>query len=873
MISRSTNSDEGNGAGNQSNSKGMNVHGDTFVGHEAHGKGNYYGNYYGNYNGNHNGNNNGNYSGNHSGNHKSRDNHVTTNRPGRNSPPRKNRLLNYQVHHQFASLKSNSNASSTVGNGTRESTGNHNSNHSHHHQCAKQVGATNQVVNHRSRAILSDCNVPCAVQCKGKSAQGGNQAEKQHVHPMQVSKMFNVQDAKLPDDMRLKTNYHQRGDERVSKQPLQPEKPVSEINIHKVVSSFKDQLNNHRVIENRSASAPEFIDNHANIIWTHNGIEIETSVNKSMDPIDPTQAKGSCTKQLQLFSTSTTTQVHTDSNTNNHVTLFSPISVTRKHDLQQEQQQSMINNDADITTENATIITPTHMPTTTKKKNKRRISFDEQNIVNTSLQSRKMNIIVDHDDDCHSCQKIHSDSNMDGILPFHPQLQNRIQQHDSYISGSNNTPNLKFTDLFVPDLTTTDLLHISRNEVTLKSLSREFESDDEESSSNTSAGDTLHCLPMPSFIQRLLSSKHKRRKLNSIEDVVKKLSVEYENRREKNHRNDSLRRDEERMKDMWVGDFGLTLFLPFDVDTFDCKANIDLVEEVSTIGHDVDLDSYLSLSDNESNSNESAVSECSFNEVIVDVEQEAEQIPNILSIDQMNEINRRGLPASVQLMTWKRAYSLRRDGDYFGTMFDKCCFFKHTLIVIKTIEGDIIGGYADTPWVEQKKSSSFQRSHSMTFFGSGHTFLFATSPDLTDEERTKELKARSTSRDKMYFYHWSGENDYNQIIDTERGLLGMGGGGGEFGFFIQRDFTVGSTGRSETFLNPPLVKSDGGNFKILDLEVYGFASMSERMSPNPYRSSMSYSSFGSIGKTSRNSSYGSFARQSSFSSSVTSIAS
>merc|ERR550539_283041 len=112
-----------------------------------------------------------------------------------------------------------------------------------------------------------------------------------------------------------------------------------------------------------------------------------------MDPIDPTQAKGSCTKQLQLFSTSTTTQVHTDSNTNNHVTLFSPISVTRKHDLQQEQQQSMINNDADITTENVTIITPTHMPTTTKKKNKRRISFDEQNIVNTSLQSRKMNII------------------------------------------------------------------------------------------------------------------------------------------------------------------------------------------------------------------------------------------------------------------------------------------------------------------------------------------------------------------------------------------------------------------------------------------------------------------------------------------------
>lgn len=68
------------------------------------------------------------------------------------------------------------------------------------------------------------------------------------------------------------------------------------------------------------------------------------------------------------------------------------------------------------------------------------------------------------------------------------------------------------------------------------------------------------------------------------------------------------------------------------------------------------------------------------------------------------------------------------------------------------------------------------------------------------------------------------------------------GGGGSFGWFVQRDFTVGSTGRCETFHNPPLVKGDIHSFEISDLEVYVFTSMSERLSSGK----PSLSSFGSI---------------------------
>jgi hypothetical protein len=365
--------------------------------------------------------------------------------------------------------------------------------------------------------------------------------------------------------------------------------------------------------------------------------------------------------------------------------------------------------------------------------------------------------------------------------------------------------------------------------------------DEDEAISNNQSSSSFST-PISRFIHQILWSKSatttKKRKLNTVDDVAKQIISEYQIRKERVDRIGYVRGDIEKIKDIWEGDFGLTLFIPFDFDTF--------IEPSDDEGDDSnDDESYYSDDD----------------EIMLDDEPEMESLPPILSNEQMKEISRRGLPASVRLMTWTRAYSLRRDGDYFGTMFDKCSFFKHTLIVIKTTDGDLLGGYADTPWGEHQNSTGLQGS--CNFFGSGQAFIFANFPDLTEEEKEEEKLGRK-STDLMHFYRWSGENEYCQICDVDKGSMGMGGGG-EFGWFVQRDFTIGSTGRCFTFRNPPLTKGNDGSFHILDVEVYGFISMSGRSS---------VASFGSYGKHSSHSfSPNPYGRQQSFGSSSSSVVS
>lgn len=131
---------------------------------------------------------------------------------------------------------------------------------------------------------------------------------------------------------------------------------------------------------------------------------------------------------------------------------------------------------------------------------------------------------------------------------------------------------------------------------------------------------------------------------------------------------------------------------------------------------------------------------------------------------------------------------------------------------LSTIE--LVGGYADTPWGEKQNKSGPQRSGG--FFGGGRAFLFASEPEMTKEER-EELSFGRTFMDSLYFFKWTGENEYSQICDRENGSFGMGGGG-EFGWFVQRDFTIGSSGRCNTFRNPPLVTDDCHHFDVTDLE-------------------------------------------------------
>jgi len=285
-----------------------------------------------------------------------------------------------------------------------------------------------------------------------------------------------------------------------------------------------------------------------------------------------------------------------------------------------------------------------------------------------------------------------------------------------------------------------------------------------------------------------------------------------------------------------------------------------------------------------------------------------DECPPILTHEQRKELLNRALPPRVSLMTWTRAYSLARDGDSFHHMMEKCSSYQHTLIAIRTRRGDVLGGYADTPWGQHQhtrtllsssyyggggststgsmasatspssssstsSSSGFPStpSKSTSFFGSGRSFVFSSNPDMdidarhnheskfwrqTPQHNQKHNATCSTSsntnahapaqyKDALYIFHWTGENNYNQICDVDRGTFGMGGGGSKssFGWFVQDNFTIGSTGICDTFSNPPLTKRRrDGLFEIVDMDVYGFQSMALSSSLASLMSSPSSSS-------------------------------
>jgi len=295
----------------------------------------------------------------------------------------------------------------------------------------------------------------------------------------------------------------------------------------------------------------------------------------------------------------------------------------------------------------------------------------------------------------------------------------------------------------------------------------------------------------------LLEFFRKRKEEQALIEVVKKIWDEGQ----------MLRKQRIQMMNGWTGDVGLALFIPIDWEEF------EEVISVSSEGESEDTDLNASV-----------------DAMTLEDDPDAESSPPILSHSQLNEIHTKGLPAAVTLMTWTRAYSLNRDGDHFANMMEKVANYQHTLTVIRAKNGDILGGYADTPWGDQVKGSP---TRTRGFFGGGRAFLFATNPNLNGEEEEMMQGAShvtntcTPNKDTINFYPWTGVNEYSQLCDVRKGFLGMGGGG-SFGWLIQNNFTDGSSGTCMTFRNPPLTKGDDENFKVVDLEIYGFKTMSER---------------------------------------------
>lgn len=157
------------------------------------------------------------------------------------------------------------------------------------------------------------------------------------------------------------------------------------------------------------------------------------------------------------------------------------------------------------------------------------------------------------------------------------------------------------------------------------------------------------------------------------------------------------------------------------------------------------------------------------------------------------------MPDTLHGRLWKRVYSIARDGDSFDSFINKVKGRENTLIVVQTTSGDILGGFADASWDHGCRNKDGR------FFGTGRSFLFAVDGDTH----------------AVGIFRWQGVNEYSQLCRKVDGCIGMGGGGGTFGIFLQDNFTKGSSGACETYGNTRTLASTEC-FDILNFEVYGF---------------------------------------------------
>ena len=158
---------------------------------------------------------------------------------------------------------------------------------------------------------------------------------------------------------------------------------------------------------------------------------------------------------------------------------------------------------------------------------------------------------------------------------------------------------------------------------------------------------------------------------------------------------------------------------------------------------------------------------------------------------------------------------------------DQTAFFSHTagyqytIMIIQASTGELFGGFNSIAW---KQSSNYYGSGESFIFKIGIYFYFIDSSCLLKLSYCEMIwgilvshyleNDFSASR-----YCWTQTNSL--FMWSDHCSIAMGGGGKGFAFVITDDFYSGSTNRSETYDNEPLVASN--EFTIDNLEVWAFS--------------------------------------------------
>lgn len=238
-----------------------------------------------------------------------------------------------------------------------------------------------------------------------------------------------------------------------------------------------------------------------------------------------------------------------------------------------------------------------------------------------------------------------------------------------------------------------------------------------------------------------------------------------------------------------MGDFGLSFFAPLlDVTKEEPDSPFVCSTTPAEVEDDVD----------EERSDKATPRELFPLQIAPEPSENIRDCPPILTKDMIQTL-REQLPYAVRDNIWERVFAIGLHGDSFLSMTRQCQSIRHSVVVIRTTAGEILGGYVNEEWSSARKLAQH------TYYGSGQSFVFGSS-SATASDRLLQI------------YRWTGHNDYCQFYDCQSRRIGMGGAG-DFGWFVSDDFLHGQTGFSGTFGNPPLASSQ--MFDVQAFEVYG----------------------------------------------------
>nr|XP_055076833.1 oxidation resistance protein 1b isoform X1 [Misgurnus anguillicaudatus]XP_055076834.1 oxidation resistance protein 1b isoform X1 [Misgurnus anguillicaudatus]XP_055076835.1 oxidation resistance protein 1b isoform X1 [Misgurnus anguillicaudatus] len=160
----------------------------------------------------------------------------------------------------------------------------------------------------------------------------------------------------------------------------------------------------------------------------------------------------------------------------------------------------------------------------------------------------------------------------------------------------------------------------------------------------------------------------------------------------------------------------------------------------------------------------------------------------LLQPDQIEKLSKH-LPPRTIGYPWSLAFSTSNHGMSIKSLYRAMQGQESpVLMVVKDSDGQLFGALASEPL---KVSDSF--------YGTGETFLFTFCPDFE-------------------VFKWTGDNLFFMKGDPDS--LAFGGGGGEFGLWLDGDLYHGRTNSCKTFGNPMLSKTE--DFYVQDIEIWAF---------------------------------------------------